>query len=251
MFGVMVLFAAAAAAIGMVVLVSIVERKQEARNPFSRWVEIHRANRSALSSGVINSRKQDTSMTACTVNQQRTRYGGSEAKPRTPTQADPRSVVAQSRLEEDPRLKTMWARPPLWTATTVPCMSIKSSLLKLARDPFSSSDHGHSGSRSQRLCHKWRSMRVIFAPQIRLLRLSLRNPRHLAASARQKRRARVPALPSSMSGEARGRCLPAGQALRDAQPRGHHTDTGTKRSDFAMIGALPFGKDQDGETAAD
>jgi nitrite reductase (cytochrome c-552) len=29
--------------------------------------------------------------------------------PRTPTQADPRGIVAQSRLEEDPRLKTMWA----------------------------------------------------------------------------------------------------------------------------------------------
>ena len=43
------------------------------------------------------------------MDQQRTRYGGSEAVPRTPTQADPRSVVAQSRLEEDPRLKTMWA----------------------------------------------------------------------------------------------------------------------------------------------
>jgi len=28
--------------------------------------------------------------------------------PRTPSQADPRSVVAQSRLEEEPRLKTMW-----------------------------------------------------------------------------------------------------------------------------------------------
>ena len=39
----------------------------------------------------------------------RTRFGGSEAVPRTPTDADPRSVVAQSRLEEDPRLKTMWA----------------------------------------------------------------------------------------------------------------------------------------------
>ena len=39
----------------------------------------------------------------------RTRYGGSEAEPRTPTQADPRSIVAQSRLEEDPRLKLMWA----------------------------------------------------------------------------------------------------------------------------------------------
>ena len=44
-----------------------------------------------------------------TVDQVRTRYGGSEAVPRTPTSVDPRSVVAQSRLEEDPRLKTMWA----------------------------------------------------------------------------------------------------------------------------------------------
>lgn len=43
-----------------------------------------------------------------TVDQVRTRYGGSEAVPRTPTEADPRSIVAQSRLEEDPRLKTMW-----------------------------------------------------------------------------------------------------------------------------------------------
>ena len=44
-----------------------------------------------------------------TVDQQRTRYGGSEAVPRAPTEADPRSVVAQSRLDEDPRLRTMWA----------------------------------------------------------------------------------------------------------------------------------------------
>jgi nitrite reductase (cytochrome c-552) len=44
-----------------------------------------------------------------TVDQVRTRFGGSEAAPRTPTAADPRSIVAQSRLEEDPRLKTMWA----------------------------------------------------------------------------------------------------------------------------------------------
>ena len=29
--------------------------------------------------------------------------------PRTPTQADPRTIVAQSRLEQDPRLKIMWA----------------------------------------------------------------------------------------------------------------------------------------------
>jgi nitrite reductase (cytochrome c-552) len=44
-----------------------------------------------------------------TVDQVRTRYGGSEAVPRTPSAVDPRSVVAQSRLEEDGRLKTMWA----------------------------------------------------------------------------------------------------------------------------------------------
>jgi nitrite reductase (cytochrome c-552) len=44
-----------------------------------------------------------------TVDQKRTKYGGSEALPRTPTDADPRSTVSQSKLEEDPRLKTMWA----------------------------------------------------------------------------------------------------------------------------------------------
>jgi len=44
-----------------------------------------------------------------TVDQVRTKYGGSEALPRTPDAADPRSVVSQSKLEQDPRLKTMWA----------------------------------------------------------------------------------------------------------------------------------------------
>jgi nitrite reductase (cytochrome c-552) len=39
----------------------------------------------------------------------RTRFGGSEALPRTPSQADPRSVVGQSKLEEEPRLRIMWA----------------------------------------------------------------------------------------------------------------------------------------------
>jgi nitrite reductase (cytochrome c-552) len=43
-----------------------------------------------------------------TVDMQRTKYGGSEAVPHTPTQADPRSVVAQSKVEEDPGLKAMW-----------------------------------------------------------------------------------------------------------------------------------------------
>ena len=44
-----------------------------------------------------------------TVDQQRTKHGGSEALPRTPDGADPRSVVSQSKIEEDPRLQRMWA----------------------------------------------------------------------------------------------------------------------------------------------
>ena len=107
MFGVMVLFAAAAAAVGMVVLVSIVERKQEARNPFFRVVELTEETEDPAIWGKNFPQQYDDYRR--TVDQQRTRYGGSEAEPRTPTQADPRSVVAQSRLEEDPRLKTMWA----------------------------------------------------------------------------------------------------------------------------------------------
>jgi nitrite reductase (cytochrome c-552) len=43
-----------------------------------------------------------------TADMQRTKYGGSEALPRTPTQADPRSVVAISKVEEDIGLRMMW-----------------------------------------------------------------------------------------------------------------------------------------------
>ena len=43
------------------------------------------------------------------MDQTRTRYGGSEALRHLPSQVDPRSVVAQSKLEDDPRLITMWA----------------------------------------------------------------------------------------------------------------------------------------------
>jgi len=39
---------------------------------------------------------------------QRTKHGGSEAMPQTPTQADPRSVVARSKVEEDKGLKAIW-----------------------------------------------------------------------------------------------------------------------------------------------
>ena len=88
-------------------LVNIFERKQEARNPFYRVVELTDETEDPAVWGKNFPMQYDGYRR--TVDQVRTRFGGSEAVPRTPTAADPRSVVAQSRLEEDPRLKIMWA----------------------------------------------------------------------------------------------------------------------------------------------
>ncbi len=100
--------AAGLAAAGVTaLLVNIFERKQEARNPFFRVVELTDQTEDPAVWGKNFPLQYDGYRR--TVDQVRTRYGGSEAVPRTPTQADPRSTVAQSRLEEDPRLKTMWA----------------------------------------------------------------------------------------------------------------------------------------------
>jgi nitrite reductase (cytochrome c-552) len=88
-------------------LVNIMERKQEARNPFFRVVELDDETQDPAIWGKNFPLQYDAYLR--TVDQQRTRYGGSEALPRSPSEADPRSVVAQSRLEEDPRLVTMWA----------------------------------------------------------------------------------------------------------------------------------------------
>lgn len=96
-----------AAVAGVALLVNILERKQESRNPFYRVVELSDTTESPASWGANFPMQYDDYLK--TVDQVRTRYGGSEAVPRTPTGADPRSIVAQSRLEEDPRLKTMWS----------------------------------------------------------------------------------------------------------------------------------------------
>jgi nitrite reductase (cytochrome c-552) len=99
---------AAVAAAGVVaLLINIFERKQEARNPFYRVVELTDDTEDPAVWGKNFPLQYDGYRR--TVDQVRTRFGGSEAVPRTPTAVDPRSVVAQSRLEEDPRLKTMWA----------------------------------------------------------------------------------------------------------------------------------------------
>jgi nitrite reductase (cytochrome c-552) len=99
---------AAVAAIAVTaLLVNIFQRQQEARNPFYRVVELDDETVDPAIWGRNFPLQYDSYRR--TVDQVRTRYGGSEALPRTPTAADPRSVVAQSRLEEDSRLKTMWA----------------------------------------------------------------------------------------------------------------------------------------------
>jgi nitrite reductase (cytochrome c-552) len=101
--------AAALVATGAItaLLVNIMERKQEAKNPFFRVVELTDETQDPAVWGKNFPLQYDGYLR--TVDQQRTKYGGSEAMPRTPSEADPRSVVAESRLEEDPRLKTMWA----------------------------------------------------------------------------------------------------------------------------------------------
>ncbi len=88
-------------------LVNIFEHKQDARNPFFRVVELTDETEAPAIWGKNFPLQYDAYLR--TVDMERTRFGGSEALPRTPTDADPRSVIAQSRLEEDPRLKTMWA----------------------------------------------------------------------------------------------------------------------------------------------
>ncbi|MCU0784105.1 MAG: ammonia-forming cytochrome c nitrite reductase subunit c552 [Verrucomicrobia bacterium] len=106
-FGLAVGIAALAAIGGLALLMNIMEHKQEARNPFFRVVELTDDTEDPAIWGKNFPLQYDDYLK--TVDQVRTKYGGSDALPRTPTQADPRSTVTQSKIEEDPRLKKMWA----------------------------------------------------------------------------------------------------------------------------------------------
>lgn len=107
LFVIAVVVAASIAVGATAMLVNIFERKTEARNPFYRVVELTEQTEDPALWGKNFPFQYDGYRR--TVDQVRTRFGGSEAVPRTPTQADPRSIVAQSKLEEDPRLTAMWA----------------------------------------------------------------------------------------------------------------------------------------------
>src|SRR5918996_3348490 len=77
-------------------LVNIFERKQEARNPFFRVVELNESTEDPAVWGKNFPLQYDAYKR--TVDQVRTRYGGSEALRHQPTQADPRSAVSQNKL---------------------------------------------------------------------------------------------------------------------------------------------------------
>lgn len=91
----------------LALLMNMVERRQEAREPYERVVAISDTTEDPAVWGRNFPHQYDTYLR--TVDQTRTRFGGSEALPRTPTDADPRTAVARSKVEEDPRLRTMWA----------------------------------------------------------------------------------------------------------------------------------------------
>ena len=88
-------------------LVTIVEHKQEARNPFFRVVELSDTTEDPAVWGKNFPFQYDAYRR--TTEMRPTRFGGSEAIARVPTTTDPRTVVSRSKLDEDPRLKIMWA----------------------------------------------------------------------------------------------------------------------------------------------
>lgn len=88
-------------------LVNIFERKSEEKNPFYRVVEITDDIDDPAIWGKNFPHQYDSYLK--TTDMTRTKYGGSEAFPHIPTDKDPRDVVSAQKLDEDPRLKTMWA----------------------------------------------------------------------------------------------------------------------------------------------
>lgn len=100
-------FAALATAVVAALLVDIFEKKQEAKQTYFRLVELNDETEDPAIWGKNFPLQYDSYLR--TVDMVQTRFGGSEAIPRVADPKDPRSVVAQSKIEEDPRLVTMWS----------------------------------------------------------------------------------------------------------------------------------------------
>src|SRR5512139_2696144 len=95
-------------AFGLVaLLMNISQKKHEGDNPFFRVVELTDDTEDPAIWGKNFPLQYDAYKR--TVDMQRTKFGGSEAIPRTPDAKDPRAVVTQSKIELNPNLKRMWA----------------------------------------------------------------------------------------------------------------------------------------------
>ncbi|MBO6576906.1 MAG: ammonia-forming cytochrome c nitrite reductase subunit c552 [Rhodothermales bacterium] len=92
---------------GALLLVDIVEKRSEARNPFFRVTELTDTTESAAIWGQNFPYQYDGYLR--TVDMERTRHGGSESVLRDPTGDDPREVTSQSKLDHLPALRRMWA----------------------------------------------------------------------------------------------------------------------------------------------
>lgn len=88
-------------------LINIFERKQEARTPLVRVVEIDDDTTDPAVWGKNYPLHYDDYLKTADMHQ--TTYGGSEAVPHDPNEKDPRNIVAQSKLTSIPQLKRMWA----------------------------------------------------------------------------------------------------------------------------------------------
>jgi len=88
-------------------LTDIFQKKQEAREPFFRVVQIDDTVGDPAVWGQNFPLQYDDYRR--TVDMVRTNHGGSESEPREPTPDDPRTVVSQSKLAQIPALKRMWA----------------------------------------------------------------------------------------------------------------------------------------------
>ena len=105
-FGAVIGLTALITAGGLAMLMNVMERKQEAKNPFFRVVELTDDTVDPAIWGKNFPLQYDGYLR--TVDMTRTKYGGSDPMPHTPTANDPRTVVSQSKIDEDPRLKKMW-----------------------------------------------------------------------------------------------------------------------------------------------
>jgi len=103
----LLILSAVGAVLVAALLVNIFERKREAEKPFFKVVAVDDNTVDPAVWGKNFPLQYDAYLR--TTEMRPTKYAGSEAWPRVPSATDPRKTVSRSKLDEDPRLKKMWA----------------------------------------------------------------------------------------------------------------------------------------------